>query len=30
MLYKECKEQLNVAEKKISIITESLKEEELT
>ena len=28
-LYKECKEQLNIAEKKISRITDSLKEEEL-
>jgi exodeoxyribonuclease VII small subunit len=28
-LYKECKEQLNIAEKKIAIITESLKEEEM-
>ena len=28
-LYKECKEQLTIAEKKISIITDSLKEEEL-
>jgi exodeoxyribonuclease VII small subunit len=28
-LYKECKEQLSVAEKKIAILTESLKEEEL-
>lgn len=28
-LYKECKEQLSVAEKKISVLTESLKEEEL-
>jgi exodeoxyribonuclease VII small subunit len=28
-LYKECKEQLNIAEKKISLITDSLKEEEL-
>jgi exodeoxyribonuclease VII small subunit len=28
-LYKECKEQLSVAEKKISIITDSLKEEEI-
>ncbi len=28
-LYKECKEQLSVAEKKIALLTESLKEEEL-
>ncbi len=28
-LYKECKDQLSVAEKKIAILTESLKEEEL-
>jgi exodeoxyribonuclease VII small subunit len=28
-LYKECKEQLSIAEKKIAILTESLKEEEL-
>jgi exodeoxyribonuclease VII small subunit len=28
-LYKECKSQLLIAEKKISILTESLKEEEL-
>jgi exodeoxyribonuclease VII small subunit len=28
-LYKECKNQLNIAEKKIAIITESLKEEEI-
>ena len=28
-LYKECKEQLSVAEKKIAFLTESLKEEEL-
>ena len=28
-LYKECKEQLSVAEKKIAVLTESLKEEEL-
>jgi len=28
-LYKECKSQLNIAEKKIAIITESLKEEEI-
>ena len=27
-LYKECKDQLSVAEKKISLLTESLKEEE--
>ena len=27
-LYKECKEQLSIAEKKIAILTESLKEEE--
>ncbi len=27
-LYKECKEQLSIAEKKISILTESLKEED--
>lgn len=29
-LYKECKEILSVAEKKISVLTESLKEEELS
>ena len=29
-LYKDCKEQLNIAEKKIAIITDSLKEEELS
>ena len=29
-LYKECKDQLSIAEKKISILTESLKEEELS
>lgn len=28
-LYKECKDQLSIAEKKIQILTESLKEEEL-
>lgn len=28
-LYKECKEQLNIAEKKISLLTDSLKEEDL-
>ena len=28
-LYKDCKEQLSVAEKKIAVLTESLKEEEL-
>jgi exodeoxyribonuclease VII small subunit len=28
-LYKECKEQLSIAEKKIAVLTESLKEEEL-
>ncbi len=28
-LYKECKEQLSVAEKKIALLTESLKEEDL-
>lgn len=28
-LYKECKGQLNIAEKKIALITESLKEEEI-
>jgi exodeoxyribonuclease VII small subunit len=28
-LYKECKKELSIAEKKISILTESLKEEEL-
>ena len=28
-LYKDCKEQLLVAEKKIAVLTESLKEEEL-
>jgi len=28
-LYKECKDQLSVAEKKIAVLTESLKEEEL-
>lgn len=28
-LYKECKDQLAVAEKKIAMLTESLKEEEL-
>ena len=28
-LYKECKIQLNIAEKKISLITDSLKEEEI-
>jgi exodeoxyribonuclease VII small subunit len=28
-LYKECKEQLSVAEKKIAILTDSLKEEEI-
>lgn len=28
-LYKECKDQLLVAEKKIALLTESLKEEEL-
>lgn len=27
-LYKECKEQLSIAEKKIVVLTESLKEEE--
>jgi exodeoxyribonuclease VII small subunit len=27
-LYKQCKEQLSVAEKKIAVLTESLKEEE--
>lgn len=27
-LYKECKDQLSVAEKKISLLTDSLKEEE--
>ena len=27
-LYKECKEQLSIAEKKIALLTESLKEEE--
>jgi exodeoxyribonuclease VII small subunit len=29
-LYKDCKDQLSIAEKKISILTESLKEEELS
>jgi exodeoxyribonuclease VII small subunit len=28
-LYKECKDQLSIAEKKIVILTESLKEEEI-
>lgn len=28
-LYKECKDQLSIAEKKIAILTESLKEEEI-
>jgi exodeoxyribonuclease VII small subunit len=28
-LYKECKDQLSIAEKKIAILTDSLKEEEL-
>ena len=28
-LYKECKEQLSTAEKKIALLTDSLKEEEL-
>ena len=28
-LYKKCKEQLSVAEKKIAVLTESLKEEDL-
>lgn len=28
-LYKECKEQLLIAEKKIAVLTESLKEEDL-
>lgn len=28
-LYKECKDQLSVAEKKIAVLTESLKEEEI-
>ena len=28
-LYKDCKEQLSIAEKKIAVLTESLKEEEL-
>ena len=28
-LYKECKDQLSIAEKKIALLTESLKEEEL-
>lgn len=28
-LYKECKEELNIAEKKIAILTDSLKEEEM-
>lgn len=28
-LYKECKDQLSVAEKKIALLTDSLKEEEL-
>lgn len=28
-LYKECKDQLSVAEKKIAVLTESLKEEDL-
>ena len=28
-LYKECKEQLTIAEKKIAVLTESLKEEEI-
>lgn len=28
-LYKECKDQLSIAEKKIALLTDSLKEEEL-
>lgn len=28
-LYKECKDQLSIAEKKIAVLTESLKEEDL-